>query len=120
MVRKSFLIVALVVSVIGFVLRTHGQRSQSPNLSHREWVIGVLKETKSITVGMTRKDVLNVFTTEGGISTRLSQTYVYRDCPYIKVDIQFEAIQAPNDHRERLDDKIVSLSKPYLDYSVAD
>jgi hypothetical protein len=120
MVRKSLVIVALISSLIGFVLRTHGQRSQSTSSSHNQWVAGVLKETNSIRVGMTRKDVLNVFTTEGGISTRLSRTYVYRGCPNIKVDIQFQAIQAPNDYRERLDDKIVSLSKPYLDYSISD
>jgi hypothetical protein len=38
---------------------------------------------------MTREDLLRVFITEGGLSTRTQQTYVLKVCPYIHVDVEF-------------------------------
>jgi hypothetical protein len=40
---------------------------------------------------MTRETPLTVFTTEGGLSTGLVRTFVSRDCPYFKVDVEFQA-----------------------------
>jgi len=42
------------------------------------WIREHLPELESIKVGMTRKDFLNVFMEEGGISTRPWERYVYR------------------------------------------
>jgi len=64
---------------------------------------------------MTRSDLMKVFTTEGGVSTISQRTYVYRQCPYIKVDVKFA-----NRDRELPTDKIVEVSRPYLAWSVAD
>jgi hypothetical protein len=62
-----------------------------------------------------RKDLLTVFTTEGGISTRTQRTYVYKDCPYIKVTVHFKT---PEHESPALDgdpdDTIESLSQPFL------
>ena len=41
--------------------------------------------------GVTTGTLLTIFTTEGGLSTRLRQTFVSRDCPYFKVDVDFQA-----------------------------
>lgn len=49
----------------------------------------VLKDVSSIQSGMTRTELLRIFTTEGGLSTRDEQRYVYRRCPYIKVMVTF-------------------------------
>jgi transposase InsO family protein len=43
--------------------------------------------------GMTREDVLRVFTTEGGLSFRTQQTYVLKGCPYIHVDVEFSPVR---------------------------
>jgi hypothetical protein len=51
-------------------------------------------------ISVTRKDLLVVFTTEGGLSTGLRRTYVSRDCPYFKVDVEFEAVGRPNRNEE--------------------
>src|SRR5882724_5816733 len=59
---------------------------------HTEWIAKSLKEIESVKVGMTRVDLLRVFKEEGGISTRTWRRYVYRDCPYIKVDVEFEPV----------------------------
>jgi hypothetical protein len=58
-------------------------------------------------VGMTLADLINVFTTEGGLSTTSQRTYVYRQCPYIKVDVKFAASRRDE---ELPSDKITAVS----------
>jgi hypothetical protein len=82
---------------------------------------------QAIQPGMTRKDLLVVFTTEGGLSTGLRRTYVSQECPYFKVDVEFQAVGRPNRDREGRvtlveDDRdiIVKLSSPFLQFNVMD
>ena len=81
---------------------------------HTQWVNNVLAWIATIKPGMTRTDLLRVFTTEGGLSTRTHQTFVLKQCPTIKVAVQFSI------SRNEADDKITQISKPYLDYPVYD
>jgi hypothetical protein len=88
---------------------------------HTKWVDSVLRWTIDIKVGMTRKDVLRVFTTEGGLSNRRQRTYVLKQCPYIKVDVEFAPVgDAQNFFAESPDDKIITISNPYLQYGHMD
>ena len=57
------------------------------NLTKR--ISEILTECQEIKSGMTRAELLKVFTTEGGLSTATHRTFVYRGCPYIKVDVDF-------------------------------
>ncbi len=76
---------------------------------------------QAVKVGMTRADLLKVFEEEGGISTRTQQTYVYRECPYFKVDVRFEPVgELHGKEFVSSGDKIVNISRPYLAWSVAD
>jgi len=59
---------------------------------------------------MSRADLLRVFGTEGGLSTRTHRTFVLKQCPMIKVDVDFAAGD------NEAEDKIIQISKPYLDY----
>jgi len=77
--------------------------------------------------GMTRNSLLRVFTTEGGLSTGLQRTFVSRDCPYFKIDVEFQAVGRPNrDENGRVtlvegnEDIILKASTPYLQFSVMD
>lgn len=79
------------------------------------WIAKVLKQIDTIRPGMTRTDLESTFTTEGGLSTRRQRTYVYKDCPYIKVDVFFSDAGATE-----AEDRIVSISRPYLAFSVMD
>ena len=90
---------------------------------HVAWVPEALKRMQTVKPGMT----LKVFTTEGGQSTPLHRTFVSRDCPYFKVDVDFEAVGRPSrDANGRVtmvegsEDKIVKISKPYLQFSIID
>jgi hypothetical protein len=86
-----------------------------------------LKRMLTIKPGMTRAALLKAFTTEGGLSTGLRRTFVSRDCPYFKVDIEFKAVARPDrDDEGRVTltedprDLIVTISRPYLAFSVID
>jgi hypothetical protein len=88
---------------------------------HSDWVLKSMKQMESVKVGMTRSDLQRVFKEGAGLSTRQQRTYVYRGCPYFKVDVKFQAIGVLEEGvEESPDDQIVELSKPFLNYRVAD
>jgi len=103
-------------------------QAQNPSMpEHVAWVAEALKRIETIKPGMMREALLTVFTTEGGISTGLQRTYVSRDCPYFKVDVEFQAVGRPSrdgDGRvtlvEDARDIIVRISRPYLQFTIAD
>jgi hypothetical protein len=94
---------------------------------HVTWVAEALKRIQTIKPGMTREDLLKVFTTEGGLSSGLQRTFISRDCPYFKVDVEFKAVGRPDrDDRGRVTpvegglDIVVKISRPYLQFSIVD
>jgi hypothetical protein len=91
------------------------------DVEHAQWVASVLRWTYDIKPGMTRKELLRVYTVEGGLSTRTHRTYVLKGCPGIKVDVEFLPVgNVQNGLTEGPNDKIQEISKPYLDYSHMD
>jgi hypothetical protein len=84
----------------------------TPHGSRAPWT--ACKRSK---VGMSRSDLVRLFTTEGGLSTTSRRTYVYRRCLYIKVDVKFAASSRDG---ELPTDKIVAVSRPHLAWSVMD
>ena len=94
---------------------------------HVEWVADSLKRMQTIRPGMTRAELLKVFTTEGGFSTGIERTYVYQGCPFFKVDVKFRPVGRPErDKDDRVTlaespkDLIKTISRPYIAWSVAD
>jgi hypothetical protein len=101
-------------------------QARSPR-DHVAWVAEVLKRMQTIKPGMTRETLLTVFTTEGGLSTGLWRTFVSRDCPIFKVHVEFQAVGRPNrDGNGRVTlvedrrDVILTISRPYLQFSILD
>ena len=125
---KASVFVLLVVALVpGFLGAQTAQTQTDSNQQHVQWVAESLKSMQSVKPGMTRTDLLRVFTTERGLSTGLRRTYVYRQCPYFKVDVEFEAVGRPardSDGRVTLvesgADTIKTISRPYLQFSVLD
>ena len=88
---------------------------------HVKWIADSLKEIQTVKTGMTRDQLLRVFTMEGGESNRIVRTYVYHECPYIKVDVQFKPVgNEDNLLEERGEDVIAGISRPYLGWSILD
>ena len=95
------IVVLLLLGMIGSA-STHAMPAaqQQSSQSHIAWVTDALIRMQTIKPGMTRSDLLKVFTTEGGISTGLQRTFVSRDCLYFKVDVEFDAVGRPNRDRD--------------------
>jgi hypothetical protein len=129
MIRRLFAVAVFSAAVIG-PIAVHGtarlrQTPASPD--HVAWVADALKRMQTIRPGMTRADLLKVFTTEGGLSNGLQRTFVSQECPYFKVDVQFDAVDRSNRDsggrvtlEEGNQDVIVKISRPYLQFRVSD
>jgi len=125
--RKSWVCGIIGVALLALSTLTSGSALTCPSKmprnsdSHTEWLARSLREIQSVKVGMTRRELLGVFTTEGGLSSRTIRKYIYRGSPYIKVDVEFERIGGSRDSRpESLDDKIIKISRPYLENPISD
>ena len=124
---------ALFVTVMGSALfrPTHSAAPEMNEQGHEVWLARILRRMDTIKPGMTRADLMKVFRTDGQPSrqvlalTALRRTFVSRDCPYFKVNVEFEpatrfgmrppAIQ-PNLGFEEPQDVIVKVSKPYIEF----
>ena len=126
--QRRRVIVLLASAAIGGsnVLHAKSTRDEGRR-AHIAWVSEVLKRMEMLHPGMTRKDLFTAFTTEGGLSTGLRRTFVSRDCPYFKVDVEFQAVgRADRDADGRVtlvesdEDIILKISTPYLHASIVD
>jgi hypothetical protein len=117
-------LVMLASSAIGGsdLLRARSREDQKPQTTqdHVAWVSEVLEQMLTIKPGMTRIELLTLFTTEGGISWRLWRTYASRRCPLFKVDVVLKAVGEPDTEDEGDDDIILKISRPYLQFTIAD
>jgi hypothetical protein len=96
-------------------------RAAAANSTLTKSIAGVLLLVGTLKPGMTRADVLKIFAEEGGLSWRRQHTYVYRECPYIKVTVEFSPVKGTeNDGTELMEDVIVKISQPFLQWSVLD
>ncbi len=100
--------------------------SNGSHSDHVAWVAASLERMLTIKPGMSRSQLMTVFTTEGGLSTPLQRTFVSRDCPLFKADVTFHrATNDPSGGRESSlweadDDVISTISQPYLQFSIYD
>ena len=113
------LISVLLAGVILGLLPTATFAGSEVDKTFTKEIADVLKQCETIKPGMTRADLSKLFTTEGGLYTAKHRTYVYRRCPYIKIDVDFSLSETNQGSLgERPTDIITKISKPYLDWSV--
>jgi hypothetical protein len=117
----------LITSAIGGVGVATGQEAlkvkpRAANSQQTKWIAKSLMEIQSVKVGMTRAQLTKVFTTEGGVSSRTWRRYVYRECPFIKVDVEFKPVGTSKKypHAQSRNDVITKISKPFLEQSIMD
>jgi hypothetical protein len=119
--RKVGYVVLLLLAALIQAQEGPAQREARIDKEHTKWVDSVMRSISSVKPGATRKNLLGVFTEEGGLSTRTHRTYVYKHCPYIKVDVEFAPVGNEDDAlTEMPEDKISTISRPYLQYFIAD
>jgi hypothetical protein len=74
------------------------------------WLQGIMREIATLRVGATRRELLVIFEPDGGLAPIPNPRFVHRRYP-IKIDVTFAARA---DGEEREDDRVTTLSKPYL------
>jgi hypothetical protein len=99
---------AILIGLLVFVTIALGQ-NQAPSppkgdWEHTLWIDGTLAAIESIQVGMSRKESDRLFAPEAGFHGGQGEVYIYKQCPYIKVNVQFTN-----------DGKISRISRPYLE-----
>jgi hypothetical protein len=88
---------------------------------YKKWLQDRILEIQSITPGTTRKKVNQILLQNGGIFIPSAITYSHKECDSLKVRIEFELVL---NEREGFplneDDKVKSVSMPYLGFFIAD
>ena len=134
MTRRLMVIVVFSIIVIGVSASFRPTQSAIPQpcaQDHAVWLAHVLEKMDSIKPGMTRAELLQIYQTDGGRlrglpPARLPRTFVSRDCPQFRIDVEFKSVAGPEDGNpsfatsvEDNRDTIVSMSKPYLQFATA-
>jgi hypothetical protein len=127
MIQRRFVLLLLsIIVIVGFTpFRPAQSASPEPCAQNQEaWLKQVSEKIETIKPGMTRWDLLKVlrtdgpprprFRTGGGPPQVLRESFVSQDCPYLKIDVEFDEFESgaiPNQ------DVIVRVSKPYLQFA---
>jgi hypothetical protein len=97
----------------------HAQDFAASDKDLTKKIDAVIRQWQTLKRGMTRADLEKILQTEGGLSSIQERLYVWRSCPYIKVDVQFNPT-SPGQKDELPTDTVTSYSKPFLQYSNSD
>ena len=114
--KIGMLLILAVLAVIG--ARAFHYAQDPDEKAHQQWLEARYQEATSIQPGMTRSDLLKLFTEDGGFrggSRDSGGGYVLKSCDLIKIEVKFEKSAgdspAPKDEL-----KIAEVSKPYLEH----
>jgi hypothetical protein len=104
-------------------LRAAAQDEQDSSQARVAWVQRILERMQTIKPGMTRKQLLEIFTDSGGISAPDQAEFVSRDCSFFRVNITFRLTGKADAQGRRLDspsDVILTMSQFYLGFDPMD
>src|ERR1700749_1304537 len=86
-ILRQFAATAVCGGMMEFALPANAQcTSQS---DYNVWVSRALGRMLTIKVGMTRNQLMEIFTKQGGINPAKENHFVSRDCGYFKVNVKF-------------------------------
>jgi hypothetical protein len=78
-----------------------------------------LKDYQQVKNASSRKEVAKYFVPDGGMQFPAKTRYVYPRCSYLHVDVEFELVK-PAEIAALPDDKVIGVSKLYVDYATKD
>lgn len=78
-----------------------------------------LRDYQQIRSSNTRREVEKYFRRDGGLQFPAKSRYVLPECDYIHVDIEFDLVK-PEQISFKPEDKVISISKLYLEYPARD
>jgi len=81
--------------------------------------IEVLSAVANLKPGMTREQIEKEFQPDDTFGSGPIKRYVYKKCAYIKIDIDFDLVDA-NAVKDNPEDRVVKISKPYIEQQFVD
>lgn len=100
--------------------RLSQKSADHPSTSCNE-IAKALETVARVKVGMTRQELEQFFERDGGAQFPLSTRYVYPQCHYVKVEVEFQHPDSPPQNQLLSPNDVVSkVSKPYIEYAFKD
>jgi hypothetical protein len=81
---------------------------------------GSMKSVAELTAGKTRRGVERSWREDGGLQSRARSRYIFRNCSKIKIDVEFELAPSTPKFGSSPEDKVKTVSKPYLELPAYD
>ncbi len=118
---KGILVSMFIISGIIFLFNFPTTSNGQSQTSSCKCVTDALADIGKIKVAMKRKDLDKMFSVDGGISRVNPGRFVYKKCDFIKVEVKFKFIDENNKFpKQNSEDKIIEISKPYLEHPFSD
>ena len=111
---------ALVMAVSCFAIEPVHAQAQQESCNGCSLVEKALDAINQLGPGKSRNDLSAGFEPDGGLQTGEWGRYVYRKCPSIKIEVRFAGSEVGRSAEMLPEDKIVSISRPYLELPFAD
>jgi hypothetical protein len=118
MSKQVWVAILLSILLMGVLAQNVATDQRETDQRHTEWIEHVVRIVSNIKPGMTRQSLFRSFEEDGGLQFRSHGRDAYKHCHYIKIDVEFSGVDGGPDFSP--DDKIVNVSRPYLEYPVSD
>ena len=118
-IMLSIIVLVFIISliIVGSYAATKSDQEKL-NRQHIEWVKKCLQDFSSIKPGMSRGEIEKKFRADGGLHDPYSVRFTHPSCRYFKIDVTFGKIRNVDDQNRGLgekDDKVINVSKPYIE-----
>src|SRR5258708_38319243 len=113
----KFLALLLILSIVLFCVGAGQPAGSDASCSE---ILNALRVVKALKPGDSRAAVERNFERDGGFQAYGQSRYVFKNCKYIKVDFGFSTANGAPSKESLPSDKILTISRPYLEYPAAD
>jgi hypothetical protein len=107
------------VLLISVLLAVSPRAEQDVHKTKCSLVEQALKDYRQVKKAATRGEVVKYFVPDGGLQFPAKTRYVYSACEYLHVDVEFELVK-PSEIASLPDDKVIGVSKLYVEYPAQD
>lgn len=118
--KMAIVVGAMLLGVVGVARGLRQESANQGDSAECKMVKGALEAADAIKVGMTRREVTEHWSEDGGLQFRRGTRYIYEKCEYIRVDVKFKLAEPTDAIQGSPDDTVSEVSRPYLAYPDAD
>lgn len=105
------------------MLGNQGMAETKEKKDRLRWIKKCIADFKKVKLGMTREEVGKLLPWDGGFQGFVAVRFCHPECRFFKVDVEFSVKRNPSDQDRVINspkDKVVAVSKPYIEYPIMD